>query len=130
MVQAYWALDISLSDWCCSVSMMWGQIPSVGWWIIHYPVTANIYIIRRSKQVITTHYIYPTGSQSYLWYYVNTKYYIYVSKLYQTVLQLDIWAVKFCSSFEEICAHTFDTLQHQSLSLISSAIDHSTTSTP
>jgi hypothetical protein len=78
----------------------------------------------------TTHYVCPTKSQSYLWYYVNTKYYIYVSKLNQTVLELDFWAVKFCSSFDEIWAPTLDTLQHQSLSLISSALDHSTTSTP
>jgi hypothetical protein len=60
----------------------------IGWWRIHYTVTGNKYIIRTSKQVITTHYICPTGSQSYLWYYVNTNYYIYVSRLNQTVLEL------------------------------------------
>jgi hypothetical protein len=36
----------------------------------------------------------------------------------------------FCSSLGEIWTHTIDTLQHQSLSLTSSALDHSTTSTP
>jgi hypothetical protein len=41
--------------------------------------------------VTTTHYICPTKSQRYFWYYVNTKYYIYVSKLNQTVLELDFW---------------------------------------
>jgi hypothetical protein len=42
--------------------------------------------------------------------------YIYVWKFNPTVLELDLWA------------HTIDTLQHQSLSLMSSALDHSTTS--
>ena len=36
----------------------------------------------------------------------------------------------FCSSLDGIWTHTIDTLQHQSLSLTSSALDHSTTSTP
>ena len=51
--------------------------------------------------------------------------YIYVWKLNQTVLELD-----FCSSLDGIWTHTIDTLQHHSLSLTSSALDHSTTSTP
>jgi hypothetical protein len=34
----------------------------------------------------------------------------------------------FCSSLDEIWTHTIDTLQHHSLSLTSSALDHSTTS--
>jgi hypothetical protein len=54
--------------------------------------------------------------------------YIYVLKLNQTVLELDFWAVKFCSSLYGIWTHTIDTLQHHSLSLMSSALDHSTTS--
>jgi hypothetical protein len=33
-----------------------------------------------------------------------------------------------CSYLDGIWAHTIDTLQHQSLSLMSSALDHSTTS--
>jgi hypothetical protein len=53
-----------------------------------------MYIIRTSKQVTTTHYICPSRYQCYLWYKVNTKYYIYVWKLNQTVLELDFWAVK------------------------------------
>ena len=28
VVEWSWALDIRLSDWCCSVSMVWAQIPS------------------------------------------------------------------------------------------------------
>ena len=56
--------------------------------------------------------------------------YIYVWKLNQTVLELDFRAVKFCSSLDGIWTHTIDTLQHHSLSLTSSALDHSTTSTP
>jgi hypothetical protein len=36
----------------------------------------------------------------------------------------------FCSSLDGIWTHTIDTLQHHSLSLTSSALDHSTTSTP
>ena len=36
----------------------------------------------------------------------------------------------FCSSLDRIWTHTIDTLQHHSLSLTSSALDHSTTSTP
>jgi hypothetical protein len=60
---------------------------------------------------------------------LNTKYHIYVWKLNQTVLELDFWDVKFCSSFNGIWAHTIDTLQHKSPSLISSTLDHSTTST-
>jgi hypothetical protein len=54
--------------------------------------------------------------------------YIYVWKLNQTVLELDLWAVKFCSSLDGIWTHTIDTLQHQSLSLMSNALDLSTTS--
>ena len=56
--------------------------------------------------------------------------YIYVWKLNQTVLELDFRAVKFCSSLDGIWTHTIDTLHHHSLSLTSSALDHSTTSTP
>ena len=56
--------------------------------------------------------------------------YIYVWKLNQTVLELDFRAVKFCSSLYVIWTHTIDTLQHHSGSLTSSALDHSTTSTP
>ena len=56
--------------------------------------------------------------------------YIYVWKLNQTVLELDFIAVKFCSSLDGIWTHTIVTLQHHSLSLTSSALDHSTTSTP
>ena len=36
----------------------------------------------------------------------------------------------FCSSLDGIWTHTIDTLQHHSLSLTSSALDHWTTSTP
>ena len=36
----------------------------------------------------------------------------------------------FCSSLDGIWTHTIDTLQHHSLSPTSSALDHSTTSTP
>jgi len=50
--------------------------------------------------------------------------YIYVWKLNPTVLELDIWADKFCSSLDAICTHTIDTLRHQSLSLMSSALCH------
>ena len=54
--------------------------------------------------------------------------YIYVWKLNQTVLELDFWVSNFCSSLDGIWTHTIDTLQHHSLSLTSSALDHSTTS--
>jgi hypothetical protein len=50
--------------------------------------------------------------------------YIYVWKLNQTVLELDFRAVKFCSSLDGIWTPTIDTLQHHSLSLTSSALDH------
>ena len=56
--------------------------------------------------------------------------YIYVWKLNQIVLELDFRAVKFFSSLDGIWTHTIDTLQHHSFSLTSSALDHSTTSTP
>ena len=46
------------------------------------------------------------------------------------MLELDFRAVKFCSSLDGIWTHTIVTLQHHSLSLTSSALDHSTTSTP
>ena len=36
----------------------------------------------------------------------------------------------FCSSLDGIWTHTIDTLQHQSLNLMSSSLDHSTTSAP
>ena len=62
--------------------------------------------------------------------YVYNSIYIYVWKLNQTVLELDFKAVKFCSSLDGIWTHTIDALQHHSLSLMSSALDHSTTSTP
>ena len=45
------------------------------------------------------------------------------------MLELDFRAVKFCSSLDGIWTHTIDTLQHHSLSLTSSDLDHSTTST-
>jgi hypothetical protein len=53
--------------------------------------------------------------------------YIYI-KLNQTVLELDLSAVNFCSSLDRIWTHTIDTLQHQSHSLMSSTLGHSTTS--
>jgi hypothetical protein len=57
--------------------------------------------------------------------------YIYIRwKLNQTVLELDCWAVIFFPSLDGIWTHTIDTLQHQSISLMSSALDHSTTSAP
>ena len=47
------------------------------------------------------------------------------------MLELDFIAVKFfCSSLDGIWTHTIVTLQHHSLSLTSSALDHSTISTP
>ena len=58
----------------------------------------------------------------------HTHIYIYVWKLNQTVLELDLWVVKFCSYLDGIWTHTIDTLQHQSLSLMSSALHHSATS--
>ena len=57
--------------------------------------------------------------------------YIYIWKLNQTVLELDlIRAVNLCSALAGIWTHNIDTLQNHSLSLTSSALDHSTTSTP
>ena len=61
---------------------------------------------------------------------LNINIYIYVWKLNQTVLEFDFWAVKFLSSLDRIWTHTIDTLQHHSLGLTSSVLDHSTTSTP
>jgi hypothetical protein len=54
---------------------------------------------------------------------------IYVCKLNQTVLELDLWIFKFVFFPRwDLNSHHFDTLQHQSLILLSSALDHSTTS--
>jgi hypothetical protein len=44
-----------------------------------------------------------------------------------TLIHMDFRAVKCCSSLDGIRTHTIDTLQHHSLSLTSSALDHSTT---
>jgi hypothetical protein len=55
---------------------------------------------------------------------------IYVWKLNQTVLESILELSNFCSSLDGIWTHTIDTLQHHSLSLTSSALYHSTTSTP
>ena len=55
---------------------------------------------------------------------------IYVWRLNQTVLELDFRAINICSSFDGIWTHTIDALQYHSISLTSSALDHSTTSTP
>ena len=43
---------------------------------------------------------------------------------------LKLYLSNFCSSLDGILTHTIDTLQHQSLSLRSSALYHSTTSAP
>jgi hypothetical protein len=51
-----------------------------------------------------------------------------MNKTNQTVLELYLWAVNFFSSLDGIWTHTIDTLQHQSFSLMSSALSHSTTS--
>ena len=45
-----------------------------------------------------------------------------------TVLELDFLADNFVVLLDGICTHVIDTLQHQSLSLMSSALDHSATS--
>jgi hypothetical protein len=55
---------------------------------------------------------------------------MYVWKLNQKVLEFDFWGIKIYSSLDGIWAHTIDTLQHQSFSIISSALHHSTTSAP
>jgi hypothetical protein len=68
----------------------------------------------------------PGKNNIYIYIYI----YIYVWKLNQTVLELDFRAVKFLFFPRRIWTHTIDTLQHHSLSLTSSALDHSTTSTP
>ena len=63
----------------------------------------------------------------FLYFFLYIYIYIYVWKLNQTVLELDFRAVKFfCSSLDGIWTHTIDTLQHHSLSLTSSALDHYT----
>jgi hypothetical protein len=84
------ALDIRLSGWCCSVSMVWVQIPSTAQNIIltlfglifrriyiYIDIRQHVfikqsheikYIIQTSKQMTTIQYFCPTGSQSYLWY--------------------------------------------------------------
>ena len=54
--------------------------------------------------------------------------YIYLWKFNSTVLELDLWADTFLFSFGGIWTHTIDTLQHQSLSLMSITIDHSVVS--
>jgi hypothetical protein len=43
------------------------------------------------------------------------------------VLELDLWADKFLFSLDGIWIHIIDILQHKSLSLMSSALDHSAT---
>ena len=52
--------------------------------------------------------------------------YIYIWKLNPTLLELDLWTEK--SLFFPRCDLNIDTLRHQSLSLMSSALDHSVTS--
>ena len=54
--------------------------------------------------------------------------YIYVIKFNSTVLELDLWSDKFGFSLEGIWTHAIDTLEHQTLSLMSSALDHFATS--
>jgi hypothetical protein len=54
--------------------------------------------------------------------------YIYLWKFNSTVLELDLWADTFVFFLGGIGTHTIDTLQHQSLSLISSTVDHSAVS--
>jgi hypothetical protein len=51
------------------------------------------------------------------------------SRKYRALLCIYIY-IYFCSSLEGIWTHTIVTLQHLSPSLTSSALDHSTTSTP
>ena len=64
----------------------------------------------------------------------NQSLYIYIyiyTRLKIKLLELDFRAVKFLFfPHDRIWTHTIDTLQHHSLSLTSSALDHSTTSTP
>ena len=45
-----------------------------------------------------------------------------------TALELNLWADKFVFSLDGIWANTINTLQHQSLRLMSSALDHWATS--
>jgi hypothetical protein len=54
--------------------------------------------------------------------------YIYVWKFISTVLELGFWAAKCLFSLDEIWTHTIETMQHQSLSLVSSAKDYPATS--
>jgi hypothetical protein len=56
----------------------------------------------------------------------NTVWFNFQTYIYNTIFEL----LNFCSSLDGIWTHTIDTLQHQSLSLMSSALDHSTTSAP
>ena len=67
----------------------------------------------------------PKGTRKY-----RALVYIYVWKLNQTVLELNFRAVKFLFFPRRIWTHTIVALQHLSLNLMSSALDHSTTYTP
>ena len=59
--------------------------------------------------------------------YIYTYIYIYIRlKIKPNSVRIRF----FCSSLDGIWTHTIDTLQHHSLSLTSSALDHSTTFTP
>jgi hypothetical protein len=108
---------IPLGRWPCAIVHLLNSITSGQ--ILHTPPLIMVTSRRKTIKALFLCYFYPA-----LIVYI----YIYVWKLNQTVLELDLWAVKFCSSLNGIWTHTIDTLQHQSLSLMSSALDHSTIS--
>jgi hypothetical protein len=87
------ALDVRLSEWCCSVSMVWVQIPSRDF--------GNLFTHLTSTQKCKSLYCSPTILKdsscttllAVAWIYIYI--YIYVWKLNQTVVELDFRAVKF-----------------------------------
>jgi hypothetical protein len=96
----------------------------VSWWTLWWSSSAS-----NVPKLFTSTASLP-GNKQTITVYAYMYIYIYVWKLNQTVLELVLELSNFCSSLDGIWTHTILTLQHHSLSLTSSALDHSTTSTP
>jgi hypothetical protein len=80
---------------------------------------------------IITMYLLNTSLHDHRWLIHFNLIYIYIYKSNSNTVWFNFQTyINVCSSLDGIWTHTIDTLQHHSLSLTSSALDHSTTFTP
>jgi hypothetical protein len=91
------ALDVRLSEWCCSVSMVWVQIPSreEQKFYFKFGLYDSVLFSNSSPQNQNFNLLVWIKFLNLVYMYMYIYIQMYVWKLNQTVLELDFLAVKF-----------------------------------